>query len=215
MSSIRAILFDMDGTLVDAFAPIVYALNRTLSALDLPEMSEADIRRHTGRGEASVRTLFGDRRDEAIRLYLQYHDERLYDLAPMPGAEPLLRWAKASGLSVAIVTSKSQSRAEAQLTHLGWTPWIDFVVGLTEGRAQKPDPHTLHLACEFMGVVPAEAVMIGDGTADMQAAVRAGCTALGLAHAFSCPELEAAGASHCFISLTEAQRWLSTQTPAS
>lgn len=215
MSGIRAMLFDMDGTLVDAFAPIVYALNRTLAALDLPGMSEADIRRHTGRGEGSIRALFGDRRDEAIRLYLKFHDERLYDLTPMPGAESMLQWAKSAGLPVAIVTSKSQSRAEAQLMHLGWTSWIDHVVGLTDGRAQKPDPHTLHLACESMGVLPEETAMIGDGTADMQAAVRAGCTALGLAHAFSCTELEAAGAERCFSSLIEVRQWLSTQIPTS
>jgi phosphoglycolate phosphatase-like HAD superfamily hydrolase len=213
--SIRAMLLDMDGTLVDAFAPIVYALNRTLAALGLPEMNEADIRRHTGRGESSIRALFGERRDEAIRLYLQFHDERLFELTPMPGAEPMLQWAKSAGLSVAVVTSKSQSRAEAQLTHLGWTPWIDYVVGLVDGRAQKPDPHTLYLACDYMGVAPGEAVMIGDGTADMQAAANAGCTALGLAHAFSCSELEAAGAERCFSSLTEVRQWLSTQIPTS
>lgn len=215
MNAIRAMLFDMDGTLVDAFAPIVYALNRTLAALKLPGMSEADIRRHTGRGEGSIRGLFGDRRDEAIRLYLQFHDERLYELTPMPGAESMLQWAKAVGLPVAIVTSKSQTRAEAQLQHLGWTPWVDHVIGMTDGRTQKPDPHTLHLACESMGVAPREAVMIGDGTADMQAAVRAGCTALGLAHAFSCEELKAAGAQHCFSSLDEVHQWLSTQIPTS
>lgn len=212
---IRAILFDMDGTLVDAFAPIVYALNRTLEALELPQMSESDIRRHTGRGESSIRTLFGDRRDEAIGLYLQFHDERLYELTPMPGAEQMLQWAKAAGIAVAVVTSKSQSRAEAQLMHLGWTPWIDYVVGLMEGRMQKPDPHTLHLACELMGISPSEAVMVGDGIADMQAAVRAGCTALGLAHAFVPAELEAAGAQHCFSSLNEVRQWLSTQIPVS
>jgi HAD superfamily hydrolase (TIGR01509 family) len=215
MNGIRAMLFDMDGTLVDAFAPIVYALNRTLASLDLPGMSEADIRRHTGRGEGSIRAMFGDRRDEAIRLYLQFHDERLYELTPMPGAESVLQWAKSAGLPVAIVTSKSQSRAEAQLMHLGWTAWIDQVIGLTDGRMQKPDPHTLHLACESMGVLPEETAMIGDGTADMQAAVRAGCTAVGLAHAFSCAELEAAGAERCFSSLIEVQQWLSTQIPPS
>ena len=89
MSAIRAILFDMDGTLVDAFVPIIYALNRTLAALNLPEMNEADIQRHTGRGEASIRTLFGDRFDEAVHLYLQFHDERMYELMPMPGAKAL------------------------------------------------------------------------------------------------------------------------------
>lgn len=208
---IRAILCDMDGTLVDAFSPIVYALNRTLAELALPRMSEADIRRHTGRGSDSIRTLFGERRDEALALYARFHDERLFDLAPLPGAEELLRWARAMDIGVAVVTSKSQSRAEQQLAHLGWTPWIGAIVGLTEDRSQKPDPHTLHLACSALGVPAAEAVMIGDGTADMQAAVRAGCAAWGLSHAFSCAELTGAGAGRCFASLNEVHQCLSTQ----
>lgn len=215
MSRIKGILFDMDGTLVDAFAPIVYALNRTLETLNQPTMSEADIRRHTGRGESSIQILFGERREEAIDLFLQFHDERLYDLAPLPGAESTLQWAKQAGIPVAIVTNKSQSRAELQLEHLGWMPWIDHVVGLMEGRGQKPDPHVIHLACESMGINPSDAVMIGDGIADMQAAASAGCTALGLVHAFSQAELESAGAKHCFQSLSEAQQWLTTQIQVS
>lgn len=212
---IRAVLLDMDGTLVDAFVPIVYGLNRTLAALDLPPMDEAEIRRHTGKGSSSIRTLFGDRREEALTLYARFHDERLYELTPLPGAEMLLRWAKDAGIGVAIVTSKSQSRAERQLTHLGWTSWIDAVVGLAEGRTQKPDPHTLHLACDALDVIAAEAVMVGDGPADMEAAVRAGIPAWGLTHAFSCPELTGAGASRCFASLHEVHQCLSTQIPAS
>jgi HAD superfamily hydrolase (TIGR01509 family) len=212
---IRAILCDMDGTLVDAFPPIVYGLNCTLAALGLPQMHEAEIRRHTGQGSGSIRALFGDRREEALALYARFHDERLYELAPLPGAEALLQWAKSMHIGVAVVTSKSQARAELQLAHLGWTPWIDAVVGLAEDRAQKPDPHTLHLACTGLGIAEAEAVMIGDGPADMQAAVRAGCTAWGLTHAFTCPELREAGASRCFASLHEVHQCLNTQIPAS
>jgi HAD superfamily hydrolase (TIGR01509 family) len=212
---IRAILCDMDGTLVDAFPPIVYALNRTLAELGRPQMGEADIRRHTGQGSGSIRNLFGDRREEALSMFSRFHDERLYELAPLPGAEALLQWAKSMDIGVAVVTSKSQARAELQLEHLGWTPWIDAIVGLSEGRAQKPDPHTLELACTGLGVPTAEAVMIGDGPADMQAAVRAGSMAWGLTHDFSCPELTEAGASRCFASLNEVHQCLSTQISAS
>ena len=212
---IRAILCDMDGTLVDAFPPIVYALNRPLAEPERPQLSEAEIRRHTGQGSGSIRTLFGDRREEALALYAHFHDERLYELTPLPGAATLLQWAKSMDIGVAVVTSKSQARAELQLAHLGWTPWIDAIVGLCEGRAQKPDPHTLELACAGLGIAAAEAVMIGDGPADMPAAVRAGAIAWGLTHAFSCPGLTEAGASRCFASLSEVHQCLSTQIPAS
>ena len=159
---IRAILFDMDGTLVDAFPPIVYALNRTLAALGRPQLDEAEIRRHTGKGSSSIRTLFGEKRDQALELYARFHDERLFDLEPLPGAAALLRWARDMGIGIAVVTSKSQSRAELQLEHLGWTVWIDAIVGLTGDRLQKPDPHTLHLACADLGIAAAEAGGAGD-----------------------------------------------------
>jgi len=118
--SVRAVLLDMDGTLVDAFGPIVTALNRTLADFGLPAMSEADIRRHTGRGECSMISLFGDRREEAAERFLGYHDERLLDVRPLPGAETMLDWLAAHGMPAAIVTSKHQDRAERQLAHLGW-----------------------------------------------------------------------------------------------
>ncbi|HXH72723.1 MAG TPA: HAD family hydrolase [Mariprofundaceae bacterium] len=206
---IGGVLFDMDGTLVDAFGPIIYALNRTLASFGKPEMDDTAVRRHTGRGESSITTLFGDDRQEAIRRYLEFHDERLFDLAPMPGAEALLGRLKSLALPVAVVTSKSQSRAELQLAHLGWQHYFGTIIGMQDGRRQKPDPHTLEMACTELGIVPAEALMIGDGTADMQAARNAGMRAVGLTGHFTAEELQAAGAEHCFSNLGEIDAWLS------
>ncbi len=208
----EAVLLDMDGTLVDAFGPIVSALNRTLADFGLPEMSDADIRRHTGRGECSMISLFGDRREEAAARFLEYHDEHLLDVRPMPGAPDLLAWLNAQGIPAAIVTSKHQDRAEKQLAHLGWQDMVDCVVGLCEGRRQKPDPHTLFLACEALGVPPTRTVMVGDGTADMKAARLAGSLPVGLTHDFSEEELTDAGAAHCFDSLHALRAWLASLT---
>ncbi len=210
--SVRAVLLDMDGTLVDAFGPIVTALNRTLADFGLPAMSEADIRRHTGRGECSMISLFGDRREEAAERFLGYHDERLLDVRPLPGAETMLDWLAAHGMPAAIVTSKHQDRAERQLAHLGWRERLACVIGLCDGRRQKPDPHTLLLACETLGVPPEQTVMVGDGTADMKAARRAGSLPVGLTHDFTADELRQAGAAHCFASLDEVRGWLA-ETP--
>ncbi len=205
---VRAVLLDMDGTLVDAFGPIVTALNRTLADFGLPEMSEADIRRHTGRGECSMISLFGERREQAAERFLTYHDERLLDVRPMPGAEALLDWLATSGIPAAIVTSKHQDRAERQLAHLGWRHRFSAVIGLCDGRRQKPDPHTLLLACEALDVEPAQTIMVGDGTADMKAARRAGSLPVGLAHDFTPEELTEAGAARCFDSLDQVRLWL-------
>jgi len=210
-AGIRAVLLDMDGTLVDAFGPIVYALNRTLHEYGLEPMSKEDVIRHTGRGECSMISLFGEHREAAARRFLEFHDERLYDIRPIDGAGELLDWLHARHIVTAIVTSKSQQRAEMQLAHLGWERKIQAVIGLCEGRRQKPDPHTMLLACEALDTKPAQAVMIGDGIADMKAAVRAGVRTIGISNSFSEKELEEAGATICFNSINMAHKWLKKQ----
>ncbi len=210
-ASVRAVLFDMDGTLVDAFRPIITALNRTLADFSLPQMSEEEVRRHTGRGECSMISLFGEHRETATARFLEYHDENLFDVRPMPGAVELLDWLAEKKIARAIVTSKSQIRADKQLAHLGWSNKLDSVIGLCEGRRQKPDPHTVHLACEALSIPPAKCVMIGDGTADIKSALRAGVFPLALDHSFSAGELREAGAEVCFSSLSDVRVWLKTR----
>jgi len=208
---IRAVLLDMDGTLVDAFRPIITALNQTLADFGLPQMSDEAVRRHTGHGECSMISLFGEQREAAGAHFLKYHDENLFDVKPMEGAVELLDWLAEHGIATAIVTSKSQMRADKQLEFLGWSDKLDAVIGLCEGRRQKPDPHTVQLACEALGVLPDESIMIGDGTADIKSALRAGSLPIGLTHSFTAAELNEVGAVHCFASLPEVQAWLKLQ----
>jgi len=210
-TEIRGVLFDMDGTLVDAFGPIVYALNRTLAEFGKPAMDDEAVRRHTGRGESSIAALFGDDRQAAIARYLEFHDEKLYELTAMPGAESLLERLGSLHLPVGIVTSKSQSRAELQLSHLGWSGYFGVVIGMQDGRRQKPDPHTLEMACAALDIPASSTLMIGDGTADMQAARRAGMRAFGLTGHFSADELAAAGADDCFANLGGIEAWFQRQ----
>ena len=208
---IKGILLDMDGTIVDAFPPIVRALNRTFAEYGLPQMTELEVRRHTGKGEASMIALFGDRRAEAGKRFLEIHDEDyLKRITPITGAEELLGWLAERAIPCAIVTSKSQSRAEAQIDALGWNTYIRAIIGKTDSRPEKPDPAPVLLGCAALGVEPVEAVMIGDGIADMQAASRAGCRAIGISDSFSEEELNQAGATFCFDSLNEVHAWLKT-----
>ncbi len=205
---VRALLLDLDGTLIEAFRPIVRAVNAALAALGEPPLPEDDIRRRTGRGGGDIRALFGARADEAMRVFYEEHDAHLLEVAAAPGAFELLDDARARGWKIAVVTSKTEPRARAQLAHLGLASRLDALVGFVPGRAQKPDPEPVRLACAALGVAPAEAVMLGDGVADMQAAARAGALPLGLAGAYTARELAQAGAAACVADLFEARRWL-------
>jgi len=161
--TIEAVCLDMDGTIVDAFPPIIRALNQTFLEFDLPQMTADEVKRHTGRGDCSMKALFGDRREEASIRFLEIHDEDyLQNIKPLPGAKELLVWLQNESIPCAIVTSKSQSRAEAQLQVLGWDELIDEVIGKLDGRPEKPDPTPVRLACSALGVDPVDAIMVGD-----------------------------------------------------
>lgn len=209
MKKIEAVLLDMDGTIVDAFPPIIRALNQTFVEYGLPQMTAQEVKRHTGRGDCSMISLFGDRREEAGKRFLEIHDEDYLDhINPLAGAEALFLWLNEQGIPCAIVTSKSQSRAEAQFEALGWNHHVRAIIGKIDGRPEKPDPTPVLLACEELNIKPEKAVMIGDGIADMKAASRAGSRGLGLCDSFSSAELSEAGASRCFNSLSEIHQWL-------
>ncbi len=211
-NNIQAVLLDMDGTLVDAFAPIVRAMNQTLKEFGLDELSELDIRRHTGKGDCSMTALFGAQKEAAGKRFLEIHDEDYFTgIFPLAGAKELLNWLQNKQLPVAIVTSKGQHRAEEQLLHLGWSDKVHTVVGKLEGRANKPDPESLLIACGALHTRPENTVMIGDGIADMKAAKRAASAGIGITASFSPDELREAGATQTFSTLSEVQAWLKTQ----
>jgi len=205
----KGVLFDMDGTLVDAFPPIINAMNQTLSEYGMATMSPEAIKRHTGRGDCGMASLFGEHKEVATARFLALHDaDYLKQIKPIDGAEQLLTWLRNIRVPTAIVTSKGQHRAEAQIELLGWHGYFQTIIGKIEGRAEKPSPEPLLIACETLALDPAESIMIGDGTADMKASHSAGVFAAGIIDSFSREELEDVGASLCFKSLTEAHQWL-------
>jgi HAD superfamily hydrolase (TIGR01549 family) len=207
---IKGVLFDMDGTLVDAFPPIINALNRTLAEYGMATMTPEEIKRHTGRGDCGMRSLFGEHKESAAVRFLELHDaDYLKQIKTIEGAEPLLSWLHCKGVPTAIVTSKGQHRAEAQIELLGWQKYFQTIVGKIDGRAEKPSPEPLLMACETLALNPTESVMIGDGVADMKAGSRASVLTAGIVDSFSKKELEDSGASICFNSLIEVHEWLS------
>jgi len=211
-NKIQAVLLDLDGTLMDAFAPIIRAMNQTLQEFGLAQLSEIDIRRHTGKGDCSMKALFGEHKEAAVQRFVEIHDEDyLTGINAFAGAEALLDDLQNQGIPTAIVTSKGQHRAEVQIKHLAWSEKLQCIIGKLDGRASKPDPETLLLACDTIGVQAEHSIMLGDGIADMQAAKRAQCIAVGICTSFSEEELRHAGADYTFPNLIEAHTWLTTQ----
>jgi phosphoglycolate phosphatase len=188
---LRAVLFDLDGTLLDTVEAIAAALNRALTERDLRAVAVAQVRRMIGRGAPLLIAralahlnveLDAAGQAQLLQRYLQhYHDiesgaqasDALYD-----GVSECLRALDAMGLRLAVVTNKSQQISAALLARVGLSAWIRAVIGGDSCERRKPDPQPLLLACQLLQVNCGEALMVGDSINDVQAARAAGMPVL-------------------------------------
>ncbi len=184
---LSAVLFDLDGTLLDTVADIALALNRAIAEYGWPELAESNVRGMIGRGSPILieraaasqrRTLDDVTRAAMVDRFFHYYgelEEANEDRArPYTGAAEVLRAVHEAGLHTAVVTNKQHRFAEALLKRLGLEPWIDKVVGGDTCERRKPDPQPLLFACESLHVPASEALMVGDSVNDVQAARAAG-----------------------------------------
>jgi phosphoglycolate phosphatase len=185
--AVRAVLFDLDGTLLDTVLDIAAALNAALQEQQLTPLAAAEVRLLIGRGVPTLieRALArlgaaAARADRALlqqsyhAYYQHLHQRNAFKARPFPGVAQGLRGLHALGLHLAVVTNKSQDLAVDLLARLELGQWIDAVVGAQGDRQRKPDPQPLLLACERLQVRPAQALMVGDSLVDVSAARAAG-----------------------------------------
>lgn len=194
-----AVLFDLDGTLVDSIELIVAAAMNAFASRPGPSPSEAQIRSTIGR---PLPTTFGpwlvsdDDLPFLISRYREYqleHHDRLtnaYDGIPEAVAA-----LDAAGHRMGIVTSKVGFMAERALVHTGLARYMRCIIASDTTTRHKPDPEPALVALERLGVRPEETVFVGDSPYDMQAARAAGVRAVGVSWgAFTAATLVEAGA---------------------
>ena len=194
-----AILFDLDGTLVDSIELIVAAAVNAFASRPGPAPSEAEIRNTIGR---PLPTTFGpwlvddDDLPFLIAKYREYqleHHDRL--TSPYEGIVDAVVGLDAAGCPMGIVTSKVGFMAERALVHTGLARYMRCVIASDSTEKHKPDPEPVLLALDRLGSAPGDALFVGDSPYDMQAARAAGVHALGVSWgAFSAHALQAAGA---------------------
>jgi phosphoglycolate phosphatase len=184
---LSAVLFDLDGTLLDTAADIALALNRSVAEYGWAPLPESGVRGMIGRGSpvlieraavASGRSLDESTRAALIERFFHHYgalqelDE--YSARPYPGAAEALRILHHAGLRTGIVTNKQQRFAKGLLKGLGLSGYVDVIVGGDSCERRKPDPQPLLFACASLHVSPSWAMMVGDSINDVQAARAAG-----------------------------------------
>jgi phosphoglycolate phosphatase len=184
---LRALLFDLDGTLLDTASDIARALNRTLADYALEPLPVVEVSRMIGRGSpmlieraAAARGRPADETEKSAMLkrFLHHsdmlHDEDESDALPYTAVADTLQWFHDGGMKIAVVTNKHYRFASGLLERLELSQWIDVLVGGDTCKHRKPDPEPLLFACQALAVAPSDVLMVGDSINDVRAARAAG-----------------------------------------
>lgn len=177
----RAVLIDLDGTLVDTLSEIAAAANAMLRDAGRPPMSERATSEVVGEGAAAlVAALVGqDGVDAWLPVYLAHYRRHNGTTATLyPGAREGLDAMRAAGLAIACVTNKPRELVGPLFDLLGIADRFDCIVGGGDTVEKKPHPAPLLHACAAMEVAPGDCVMIGDSKNDAMAASAAGAYSL-------------------------------------
>lgn len=175
----RAVLFDMDGVLVESQDAWFHLLQDCAQRLSCPAIDRATFDASFGQGvEADVAQFFPTATAEALEtLYARHFLDHRAHVQVNPDARPVLEALTARGRGTAVVTNTPTELAAAILE--GVRLGADVVFGPGDGLAEKPAPDLVLAACEALEVNPAEVLFVGDSRYDAEAAAAAGATFVG------------------------------------
>ncbi|WP_156686459.1 HAD family hydrolase [Mycobacterium sp. Marseille-P9652] len=198
-----AVLFDVDGTLVDSNYLHVYAWQRAFDAEGFP-VAAWEVHRGIGMdGSSLVRKLTGDApADVQERLsdgHSRYYQEVMPMLTPLPGARELLHRVAELGLQVVLASSAPEDELEVLRKALDCDDVISETTSSRDVDTAKPEPGIVQVALDRAGVDAEHAVFVGDAIWDAKASAGAGLPCIGvLSGGISRAELQEAGASPIF-----------------
>lgn len=183
---VKAVMIDLDGTLLDTIPDLAAAANMMLEELNRPTLGATLIRTFVGKGipklveRALAGAIDGAADPELFERALPIY-ERCYaglngkHTTIYPGVMEGLEQLRAQGFALACVTNKSERFTLPLLDHMKLSAYFSEVVAGDTLPKKKPDPLPLLHACAKFGIAPREMLMIGDSLNDAQAARAAGC----------------------------------------
>lgn len=209
----QAVLFDLDGTLIDSAADIQAAVNQLLERHALGPLSLDDVKGMIGQGvkvtverafRACNRPLEGEALEQEYLAMLDIYANHLAEFTVlMPGTMETLEALHEQGVLLAVATNKPQRAAEAVLDHFGLFPYLGSVVGGDAGVAKKPAPDILLAALDRLGVEPWNALMVGDSISDVLAARAAGIGVVIIRGGYNTVPAEELGADRVLETMTQ------------
>jgi 2-phosphoglycolate phosphatase len=172
-----AVLFDLDGTLIDSFLAIAASVNLVRSLHRLPPLSVEEVTRHVGRGAALLlrdTVGVGDPKANA-EAYRVHHPSVIQSGTRwLPGALEMLQTLHGQGIKLGVCSNKPIAFTRLILAGTAFAPLFDVVLGPEDAGRHKPAPDILLCAMARLGVTPEETLYIGDMTVDIETARAAG-----------------------------------------
>ena len=173
---ISAVLFDLDGTLVDTAPDMAHSLNLLLEEQGEKTLDHDFIRPHVSNGSvALVKLGFGDeleiaRLEELKKRYLEIYQQNIHINSRLfPGMEKLLNEIEETGKKWGVVTNKPSWLTEPLLISMGLAERTACMVSGDTTEQRKPHPEPMFHACELIGVPASECIYIGDAQRDIEA----------------------------------------------
>jgi len=211
---IRAVVFDLDGTLVDSAPGLQTAVNLVLEEQDCPPLGLEDVKLMIGEGIPSLidkafarqgRTLNKGEKDKAAKKFHDFYAVCGPRETPLfPGARDSLNRLSSFGISLGLCTNKPQRSTEPLLDALKIDHYFTAVFGgdLLAG-IRKPDPRHVLAVLGRLGIDASEAVMVGDSPHDVDAGQGAGMPVIAVTYGYSLGPVDALGADYFIDNLTE------------
>jgi phosphoglycolate phosphatase len=189
LSPVRALIFDLDGTLIDSQRDLIRSVNVMLREMGRAELKEETISCYIGQGAPIlVGRALGECASEqehqrALQFFLRYYEEHKMDTTrAYPGVAETLE--ELAGLPMAILTNKPARISVRILDELGLKRHFRAIYGGNSFETKKPDPLGATTILREFGVAPHEALLIGDSEVDVQTARNAGALAAAVNYGF-------------------------------
>lgn len=210
---VRAVIFDLDGTLLDTLADIGTVANQALCRFGLPARSYETYRKNIGHGIRNLfRTLIPDSVPEhiyqcALQDYLENYPKKCtIHTDYFPGIQSFLKFLKSRDIRIAVLSNKTEQTCQKIVNYyFPDDPW-EFIWGRVDDRPLKPDPEAGRLACQILSLQPNEIMFVGDGETDMEFAAVMGFYSVGAVWGYrESEELRISGADILVNSFSDLQ----------
>jgi phosphoglycolate phosphatase len=176
MKKLKLIIFDLDGTLIDAYTAIAKSFNFSMKRFGYPPQSRLVIRRAVGWGDTHLLRVFVKAGDVAgvLETYRRDHKTSLVKYSKVfPGVIRLLTGLKAQGYKLAVASNRPTRFSLILIRHLKLSPYFDYVLCADKLKSGKPHPEILRQIMAKFSLGPAETLYVGDMVIDAQAGRRA------------------------------------------